>query len=375
MFLDFNAAIAALGGQAGVFRIANEARPMGDYLFNTLLPERNMPTYHVDSGSMVVRATMAGMVGMDSPYAPGGLVEISTFLEQTAKFANSVPMNEATLRHLQFMLQQIQGTGGDSKEALVQEALNFFEKVVMQPHFDRMEWLRGQALAYGQIDWTFNGKHLLVDYQVPASNFLTPRTVSGGDAYSESNSGFWEDIRTLRRLVRGARLIAHPDTIDAARYNPANAMATVAEGNGTITFRRFVRDQAGNVLTGAFSQDTGDQVTIVLYDKEGEVLNPNNPDTTVVLPFMPRGKILAVGPNTNQGYQPGQGSVVEDPDASLALGYTHIAPTVEGGRPGRWGRLFTPENQPWMLRGEAVTNGLPVIQAPTKIAVASTELS
>lgn len=376
MYLDFTAAIAALGGQAGVFRVANEARTPASYLFNTLLPERNMPTYNIDRGSMTVRATMAGLVGMDSPYPPGGLVEISTFMEQTAKFANEVQLNEATLRHLQYMMQQLQLSGGNTTEALAREALNFLDKVIVQPHLDLMEWLRGQVFCTGQINWLFNGKELVVDYGIPAANILTPRTVAGGDAYSEANSGFWEDVRLLRRRVRNARIIAHPDTIDAARFNPANAMATVAEGNGSITFRRYVRGSNGEVLSGAFSQDTGDQVTIYTYDREAEVLNPANPDTTVVLPFMERGKLVAVGQGGPLGYQPGQGSVDEDPNAQNALGYTHIAPTIEGGgRPGRWAELMTPEHRKWMLIGHAVTNGLPVLESPDRVAIASTELA
>jgi hypothetical protein len=58
------------------------------------------------------------------------------------------------------------------------------------------------------------------------------------------------------------------------------------------------------------------------------------------------------------------------------LGYTHIGPTVEGGgQMGRWAQLFTPEQLPMQLHGRAVTNGLPVVETPEKIAIASSDLS
>jgi len=49
---------------------------------------------------------------------------------------------------------------------------------------------------------------------------------------------------------------------------------------------------------------------------------------------------------------------------------------VEGnGQPGRWARVYTPQDEPWQLKGQGVTNGLPVIENPEKLAVISTEMS
>lgn len=369
MRLDFRAALQTLGPDAA-FRIANAARTPASYLLNTILPEQARATYHVDSGTMTVRSTMAGLVGMDSPYPPGGIVELSTFLERTAKIANHVKLDEQTLRHIQEWMQRI-GAGGGSNEALVQEALNFYQKAILQPHFDTFEWLRGRALAFGVINWTFNGVTLDIDYGVPAANFLATRTLASNEAYEGTASAFWADVRLLRRALKGdvRAILAHPDTVEAAQYNAANSMVTVAEGDGSVTFQRVVNNGA------AASLDRGDRVTIIKYGAEGEMLNPADPDSTVVLPFIPRGKLIAVGNNRASGYVVGQGST-QDPNEENRLGYTHIAPTVEGGgQPGRWGELYTPERAPWELHGRAVSNGIPVIEAPTKIAVATTEMS
>lgn len=369
MNLNFAAVIAQLGAGAA-FRIARAARAAADYLFNTLLPDREVPSYHVDSGSMTIRPTMPGLVGMDSPYPPGGAIEVSTFLEQTAKLAHEVPMTEQALRHLQQMLMHLQVSGADTNERMLQEALNFLDKVIIQPHLDVREWLKGQALAYGAIDWKFNKKELKVDYGIPANHKLPKRT--GNDAYHGSTSKFWDDVRQIRRLLRRyseVRIIAHPDTVEAAQYNPANNMATIAEGDGSVTFRRW-SDPNNRV---AFSPDANDQVTILKYGLEGEILLPNG--QTAVVPFLDRGVMVGVGIGRRRGgYVVGQGAA-DDPLVGVALGYGHVAPTVEGGGvPGLWADLYTPENRPWQLIGRAAQNFLPVIEDPDAVVIASTEM-
>jgi hypothetical protein len=378
MNLNFAVVLAALGVNAA-FRIANAARAGAEYLFASLLPEQPRFDYTVESGSMTVRATMAGLVGMDSPYPPGGIVEASSFLEKTAKVANHIRLNEASLRQMQTMMLQLQLAGTPTTERVQQEVLNFLNKVVIQPHLDTAEWMRARALFTGKLQWTFNKIVLNVNYGVPASHFLAQRT--GTDAWDGTTSKFWEDIRLLRkRLKNNVRaFVLHEDTLEAIRYNDANGMVVTSEsGSGairTVTFRRFARDAAGVFDPRQFSADSTDQVTFIAYSAEAEVIDPADPATPVVVPFVPRGKILAVANNTASGFVVGQGST-EDPDESNRLGYTHLAPTVEaGGIPGRWADLFTPEFEPWSLHGRGVTNLLPVIEAADKIAVASSTLT
>lgn len=369
MNLNFAEAIAALGANAS-FRIANAQRPPANYLFNTLLPEMAKPSYYVDSGTMTVRSTMAGLVGMDSPYPPGGMVEMNTFLEQSAKMAIDVPLHERTLRAIQEMLTQLQIGGGNTKEALAQEALNFLNKVIIQAMLDRAEWLRGQALVDGAINWTFNGINLVVDYGVPAANFLTSRT--GNDAYNGSASKFWTDVRAAQTKLRYSvrAVIAHSDTINAIVDNSVNAALITSQSVGGMSIRRY-KDEAGNTIQ---SSDARDMLTLIAYDEEGEILDPTNAGATITVPFMPTGKLLFVGNNNRSGYRVGQGST-DDPTEDLALGYTHLAPTVEGGSPGRWAQLITPQDAPWQLRGRGVQNLLPVLEAPAKIVVATSTIA
>lgn len=380
MNLDFAAAIATLNRESDIgdaaFEVANDARSPGDYLFAQILPEINMPDYAVHSGNMTVRATMAGLVGMDSPYPTGGLVEMSTFLEQTAKIAIEVGLTEQALRSIQNFVMRLMAQGQPTNEVAVNEALNFLNLVIIQPLLDTNEWLRGQVLQHGQINWNFNKRSLVVDYGVPAANFLATRTVAANTYYGGTASKFWDDIRSLRKQVGRVRaFIAHPDTIDMARFNPANGMATIAEGENTVTFRRFARDAGGAVDPRQFSLDASEQVTFITYAKEAEILDLANPGQSLIVPFLSTGKVIAIGDVSNNGYQPGMGSQDTNLDPRR-LGYTHIAPTVEGGgRTGRWAQLYVPENAPWSLRGRAAENVLPVLEAPNSIAVATTEMA
>lgn len=370
MHFDFSQILAKLGPNYA-FQIANAARSPNEYLFATLLPEIKKPTYDAKSGNMTVRSTMAGLVGMDSPYPPTGVVEASTFSEQVAKIANYVQLSEAALRQLQ-QIAASRSAAGQTPLDMAQEVLNFLDKVIIQAHMDTAEYLRAEALVYGAISWTFNQKTLAVDYGVSGlGNLLTNRT--GNDAYLGSTSKFWADIAAMRTKLKGEirTIIAHPDTIELILANSVNAIRVNSLQAGVYNLTKYTT-VGGNTVP---SSDARETITLVAYNREGEVLDPTNPGTTIKVPFMPRGRLLGVGNNATTGYQPGMGSTV-DPLAEQALGYTHLAPTVEGGNAmGRWAQLFTPEHLPMQLHGRGVTNLLPIIEAPQKIVVASTDMT
>lgn len=370
MDFNFSVALAALPANAA-FRIANEARPPANYLFNTLLPEMPKYDYQAKSGSMTVRTTMAGLVGMDSPYPEGGVIEVSQFNEGTAKVANRVRIPEEALRQLQNMLMYLRLNNQPTLETVQREALNFEDKLIVQAHMDTFEWLRGQALVNGAIDWTFNKKRLLVDYGIPTANKLTART--GNDAYGGSASKFWTDVRlarrALKRQIRAA--IVHPDLLEDIIYNDVNSIWNATEGaGGAVTITR----RAGGQSTADREEESElYRITLIPYGLEGEIMDLANPGQTVTVPFMPRTKILFVGASAQPRYIVGEGSTRE---VENALGYTHLAPTVEGGgQPGRWGDVYTPEQEPWAIEARGVTNGLPVIETPELIVIATSEVS
>lgn len=376
MNFDLTQAINDLGSAAGrtvrqeAFRIANSARPPADYLFARFLPERPSFDYTAKSGTMTVRATMANLVGMDSPYPEGSVVDLSTFKENTAKFAQRNRLQEATLRRLQEMLIRLLAQGAPTTAAIQRVALNFLQKVIVQPHLDAAEHLRGLAFTAGALDVTNGDIRLEVDYGIPSGNFGTHR--AGANGYGGSTSKFWEDVRFHRKVNKSLRyLVTHPNTVDLIRYNAANSLATVNEGDGMITFRRLN-------AAGAFTQDTGDTVTLLVHGKEGEILDPANPGKTKKVPFMPEGAITGIGEgdgaeNLFDGV--GEGST-DDPLADLAVGFTHLAPTTEaGGTPGRWAEIYVPQDAPYTVEGRGASNIMPVIENVKKVSVTTTDMS
>ena len=246
MQFAFTEALRTLGPDAG-FRLINAARPAGSYVFAGLLPERALRTYEAKDASMTVRSAMAGLVSMDTPYPPTGVVDTTTFLERTAKVANRSVLTEQTLRTLQEMALYLQISGGSTNERMVEEVLNFTNAVLIQPHLDVAEWLRGQAIATGAISWVFGTTNLVVDYGIPAGNKLTART--GTAAYAGSASAFWDDIRSANKLLRGSTniiRIAHPDLVDDIVYNAVNATQVVAMTDGAVTVRRMIAQNGTN---------------------------------------------------------------------------------------------------------------------------------
>lgn len=371
MILTFAEALAALGNNAAA-TIANQARPTANYLFNTFLPERTQPTYHIETASMIVRSTMAGLVSMDSPYPPGGAVEVSTFLENSAKLGITSTITEGAMRQLQALMLQLQAGGALTNDFLQREALNFLQKIIVQGQLDRAEWLRGQALVNGSIDWTFNQKNLVVDYGIPAANLLTDRTDIANTAYGDTASAFWTDVAAARRLLRYdvRAAVMNSITMDEILGNEVNSLEIISQDNMRFSVRRY-RTIGGNTVPDT---DARYRMEFVIYDEEAEILDLTNPGQTETVKYMPDGKILFVGGTNTRGYRVGTGST-DDPQTGLELGYHAVCPTVEGGgTPGRWARLYTPEGYPMWLRGEGASNELPVILDPSKIVVATTEI-
>ncbi|CUS04233.2 protein of unknown function [Candidatus Promineifilum breve] len=374
MDLDFTQVIADLGGRLGFFEIARQTRAPASYLFNRFLPEQVRPTYDVSAGSMRITPTMAGLSGMDSRYAQVGAIDARTFMERTAKLTASVPLTENALREIYAFSQALSGQGGDVRGWLRGEIEAIFNNVVMQAQLDTMEWLRGQALSEGTgINWRYDNVSLTVNYGIPVGNILTVRTIASNNAYGGSTSKFWEDVRAAQRLLnyRVTAFIAHPDTIDAIIHNTVNTARVIGQdvNGGWFDIQRF---------TGTTEQPSGDArdtLRLWAYGLEGEVIDPANPTQTKKVPFLEPGKLIAIGQAGRGGYVVGMGAQ-EDPLDNRPVGYTHIGPTVEGANvPGRWGRMYVPQERPWELHGESVTNGLPVIEDPSKVVIATTELA
>lgn len=371
MAIDFRVAIEELGGDAGVLQLANEARTPADYLLATILPERRMPGWEATAGSMTIRTLMANMIGMDSTPPEGGAMSLSTFREQLAKFGIAQTLTEAMLRTVLQLVERAMLDGGDANAVQVQTVLNFVNKLLLQPHYDREEWLRGLALFTGEITWTNNGIELALDYGIPAANIFDTRT--GNDGYGGSSSVFWADYVAARRILRNniRAVIGDTATVDAIVYNEANTLEVVSQTNNTFTLRRLV----GSGVNQRPSTNALEVVTLIAYDGQGEVRDPDDPNATVKVDFIPTGTLGIFARNdANREFRIDDGSTA-DPENDVELGWTQLGPTIEnGGRLGRFARVYTPERMPMQLRGESFSNSLPVIRNPEKIVILSTDL-
>lgn len=373
MIIDFKGLLDEIGDDE-IFQIANEARPGTNYLWNSILPEVQRPGYHAKAGNMTIRPTMAKLVAMDSPYPRGGVLERFSFQHLLAKMAVELPFPEEYLRELRELVRYALGLDQDAHQQMLETMFNFTDKLLVQPHLDTAEWLRGQALFTGKIDWTSDDIRLQVDYGIPAGNFLPART--GTDAYGGSTSKFWDDLRAageiLHYQING--IFCHPDTMRIIINNPANSLRIVSQDQikGIFTFQRYI--QVGGIPI--ISTDARDFVSIFTYRDEGEVLDEAQLGSGVTkkIPFCPRGAILFVGNYVPSRFIVGAGAT--PPITPVTLGYTHVGPTEEGnGRLGRWAYTYVPEGRQWQFIGQSVTNLLPVIEAPTRLVVATTDIS
>lgn len=374
MLLDFSGALAdpRIGGVEGINRLSNAARTPANYMLTSILPERDVADYVAKGGSMRIRSTMAGLVGLDSVDPEGGAMDVSTFMERIAKISVMNRLQEQTIIELQNLAMRAMIRGGNTRNIAVNAILNFVAKLLLQPHYDRREWLRGQALFTGGIDWQFDGNDLQVDYSIPSANIFTTRT--GNDAYDGSASKFWTDWKAARRILgdafRGAMVTR--DTVDAIIENPVNKITVIADEDRTVRLVKYAGAEDG---LRPPSPDQRERATFVVYDKEGEVWDLDNPGQTKKVRLIPSGVMGFFGSeDRSSDFIVGEGAT-EDPENDRALGYSHIGPTVENnGQTGIWTDVGVPENMPQHFEGKARGRFLPVIESPEKIVLASTTI-
>lgn len=372
MIIDFKGLLDEME-DTEIFAVANDARPGSDYLLASVLPEVKRRGYSAKSSKMRIKSTMAKLVAMDSPYPRSGVSERSGFEHALAKMAVEMPFPEAYLRELRELVQDLLAQNVDGKEQLVETMFNFTDKLLVQPHLDTAEWLRGQAIFTGAIDWECDGIHLEVDYGIPDGNFLTART--GSDAYGGATSKFWTDWHAAQRILKNrvTGVLMRTETLQTIMYNPVNGIKVVSADDvgGIFKFQRVVAMNGVNVV----SDDARDNITVFVHDGEGEVLDETLMGTgaTKVLPFVPVGAIGVIGKYDNRQFVVGTGST---PDPTpIQLGYTHVGPTEEGnGRLGRWANAYVPQGQQWQFIGQSAANVLPVIDAPERIVIMTTEV-
>jgi hypothetical protein len=77
---------------------------------------------------------------------------------KTGKITITSELPEQHLRQLQSLLLRLTAQSVSTEQSIQETGINFVNKVIVQSILDREEWLKGQALFTGALDWTFNGK-------------------------------------------------------------------------------------------------------------------------------------------------------------------------------------------------------------------------
>lgn len=392
MNLNFAAAIAYLQNTEGAdfaSTLANAVRPDAAYLFtNEILPIVEDPSYFVQAAGMLIRSTMAGLVGMDSIPGPVGAAELNTFLANTAKFGGLATFNEATIRKLQAMAQNVFNRGGNvDKEVTINAIFRFVDKFLRQPIRDTWEYLAVKACMTGSINWTFEQKTLAVNYGVPGGNLFAQRTGTAQYVQGAGTNGdasvFWDDWRLARRMLGGPfTAIATADTIYGIADNPANNFFIRDEDDfGNMSFDRIV-----NTSTDRRSEEARNRGSIRAYDQSGNIFDLVNRGATIEVPFLSDGYIICIGrPRRNQfglisnrGDQEGPTGLEDATPGTGApsIGYTHVGPTVErGGQTGIAAKVWVPTEMDMQLHGKSAANALPFILQPDRLVVLRTAMS
>lgn len=378
MQFDFAAAIKALNeglpfGDNFAFKIARTRVVPNEYLFNTILPTIERPDYEVKGGTMRIYPTMAQLLPMDTTPKPIGAIESSFFNENTAKWGGMMHFPEERLRELQKAASAAVATGladGLATAALreipakraVQAVLGLAE-LFLKSQFDNVEWLKGQALANGLINMTDgDGLELTVDYDVPNANKITR---SGTSSYYNTGTMWWTDLRAVQKKLSNFRIIMNSNTYYSIIDNPDNKIRVVDEIGDTRSIVKFV---GANELN---STDKRERTRVIIYDKAGSGITPKG--VMKAEPFLKDGKIICVGESEPEGFELIEGST-PNPENRLRLGYGHMGPTVEGGRPGIYTDVFTPPGKAFQLMGETYANFLPCITNPKKLFILTTAM-
>ncbi|WP_261665433.1 hypothetical protein [Deinococcus sp. Marseille-Q6407] len=378
---NWNDIIATLSAGGALIEVANTPPAASEYLSGRFLPRQLMPDYEVSGGQMEINTVMAGHVGMDSKYPEGTSIRLNDYGHKTAKYAQAIPLEEEPARQLGKLLllaEANRASGRTVADFMTEAGYNLYEKGVVQALDDTAEYVAMSALTQGKIDWTFNGRRLLVDYKIPERNRIK---LTGEQRLSGSQSGFWKALGDAEDIVRGSvGVVMSQNTLRQVLANQANEIEVISDTYSpqrnirTVQVRRLPR----YAISGGTNQlvSTGDRVTsatLIGYGRQGQIIDPTNVGQTIGVQMVKDNVIAVIGANTANQLV----SLTGTPVPEQALGYVHVAPTVEGTfrgvSLGRWGRIWTPENDPYQLRAEGVENSLPVIRNASRLVLIESE--
>lgn len=368
LIAQLNADVKAAGNFA--FAIAKARVIPNDYLFlSTILPMRLKPTFDINGGSIRIYPTMAQLTPMDSPYRPIGFMESSTLKESTAKFTGLMSFPEKTLRDLMELERDIainnigNSNGGAVINAQRVNALLNFAEMLLKSQYDNYEYLCGKVLTEGLFSVSGSGGlTLAVNYGVPAGNI---KTRSGTASYYNTATEYKNDVRFSYTILKNPVQIMNYNTYLSIINNPYNNAEVVVNSGNTREIVFVNTSQLRPV------NDVRDRVKIIIYNKSASLVDAAG--TKFSVPMLPDGRIIVIGEETPDGFELLEGST-PDPTRNWELGYTHIAPTIEGGTSGFFQEIYTPQSEKYTVIGKTVSNGLPMLINPNRLVILKTDM-
>jgi hypothetical protein len=378
-----------LRGDNFAFRRARNANQPGSYLFNKILPRQNRNNFHTVGGTMTMTATMMGPVAMDSDPAPFGNIEADTFFEKIQKFGGAMFFNEKQQREMMELEKEIRldtSMNGQMAAGEIDTQINMMSdtgradsgtingarinrlldvnNMIIKSNWDTGEWLCGEALTEGKIDFNFGGLETKIDYRIPAKNI---KTYTGNDRFDQSASKWYEFLQFVYATIENPRIYLNQNAYFGIANNPVNQIRSV---DFTGDVRRLERYNP-NVITQ--KTDSREEATVNVYNKAGSIFDqttdPKSP-RLVPKPFLKDRRVLVIGGLNTDEYELTLGGVT-DPHNELQIGYNHIGPTIEGGgRPGIYANIYSMPHRAQQIFVDTYTNMLPVILNPKKICIA-----
>ena len=375
-----------VGGDNFAFRRSRNANPPSEYLFSTrILPRMNKPTWNIRGGNLTITPTELKPVAMDSEPAPMGNLQATFYNERISKFGGQMFFNEQQQRELIEAEQDVRlmaslsgsnvvgdidtqinmvaatgrADGNTINGARINRILGIVE-FIQASHWNTSEALAGEALSEGLLDENFSGLDIKVDYKIPAARV---KDYSGNDRFDQSASKWWEFVRFCYKTLKNPQF-----------YGNSNSYFDIVENSVNAVREQFITGDVRpmskyNPAVITQNTDANERMNFNIYDKAGAVMDVAS-KSLVSKPFLKDKRIIVIGELQTSQIELTLGGVT-DPDNELAIGYTHVGPTVEGGgQPGIYSNIFTKPEMPMQLHVATYVNMLPIITDPKKTIIA-----
>lgn len=371
----FSVALAAI--QSGLRQyVASRPVALQDMYLARFLPPVRSTEAEVKAGNFRITTSPAPITAVDSPYAKVGGIKVQDLNASGFKITAEAKLSEADQDQMHARAQneivRAYSTGGTANVQGIYE--NFIARMMEDGVLLSLDYgeelYRAVALAYGKLDVldANTGLTAQADFHVPDTHKVK-RT--GGEAYNQSGSKFWDDVQTAReRLNVEPVAITDPETWQAILNNPAHGILATEPTRVAPNVWVYTITQAGKTIKADGSTEWNMSQRGLDYRKSAKVIVYGvKPDLDASGYLWPKGRVTFLRETTRR-VELIDGQVVQG-----ALGVTHILPNTESGQVStRFAKIYRPEGAEYEVIGKASQDMLPHVQEGRNLFLAGTEL-